>query len=769
VSRSRSAEPGRVGGGAWWRGAGPDGLRPPGGPPGWRSAARWLVGAWLLLLALQALGPLDIAPLQRLDRWLYDLQLRQLAPHQVDPRIVLVDIDEQALAEHGRWPWRRAVLADLLERIAGREGARLVGLDLVLAEPDRSSGLAALEALATGALRDEPGFQAALRQLRPQLDDDGRLTDVLRRHPVVLGFHLSNEAGAARSGALPPPLAASGALGAAGAGLLQWSGHGGNLPRLQDAAQLGAGHLNALIDADGLVRRLPLLVQHDGGVHGTLALVMARALLAGPADGTPGAAPTLSASGTPLHALQLRGAAGRLQVPVDAQAVALVPYAAVGTAFPRLSAADVLAGRLPPGALRGKIVLVGVSAPGLIDQRATPVDEALLGTLVHAHLLSGLLGGQVRAVPAAAPLVEAATLLALGALLVWALPRLALWRGALLCGVLMLALAGAHAAAWQQAALVLPLASGLLLPPLLLALYLLLAFRQATGARRQLAGLFGQYVPPELVAEMSHAPARYSMRSRSAELTVLFADVPGFSGLAERMPPAELGAMMNLLFSHLTDVVRAHRGTLDKYIGDAVMAFWGAPLDDPDHACHAVEAALAMQARLPALHAELAAHGWPPLALNIGVNTGSMVVGDMGSRHRRAYTVMGDAVNLAARLQSLCSHHGLGLVVGDATRRALGDTLCLALGRVGVRGRDAPVQVWHPLPWRAGEQPAADRIARDWQRLRAAAESGRRAEAEALLDQLQDEPAVAALCRWQRHQLHTGASGQGADGPRAAA
>jgi adenylate cyclase len=291
----------------------------------------------------------------------------------------------------------------------------------------------------------------------------------------------------------------------------------------------------------------------------------------------------------------------------------------------------------------------------------------------------------------------------------------------------------------------------------MLALHLLLAFRRATGARQELARLFGQYVPPELVDEMSREPQRYSMGSRSAELTVLFADVSGFSAVAERLPPDALGAMMNLLFSHLTDVVRAHRGTLDKYIGDSVMAFWGAPLDDPDHARHAVQAALAMRLRLPQIHAEMAAQGWPALQLNIGINTGTMVVGDMGSRHRRAYTVMGDAVNLAARLQAFCSRHGLGLVVGEATRAALGSRLCLALGRVSVRGRHGDLQAWLPLPWQAGEQPAADRFAADWQAMRQAVETGCIAEADRLLALLAAAhgdafEAAIPLCRWQRSQ-----------------
>ena len=235
-----------------------------------------------------------------------------------------------------------------------------------------------------------------------------------------------------------------------------------------------------------------------------------------------------------------------------------------------------------------------------------------------------------------------------------------------------------------------------------------MAYRTAAGARSRLTRLFGQYVPPELVEEMSHEAERYSMTSRSAELTVLFADVRGFSGIAERLPAGELSSMMNLLFSHLTDTVRSHRGTLDKYIGDSVMAFWGAPVHDPQHAQHAVDAALAMRERLPAINAELTRRGWPTVDVQIGVNTGHMVVGDMGSRHRRAYTVMGDAVNLAARLQQLCSDEQLGVVLGDNTHRQLHNTLCQALGPLQLRGRDSPVQVWVPVAAAPADQRGLD-------------------------------------------------------------
>jgi adenylate cyclase len=708
----------------------------------------------VLLLALLAHWPLGPAPLQGLEAALYDWRVRLLAPRQADAQVVVLDIDERALSAHGRWPWPRGLLAQLLDAATAGQGARLVGLDLVLAEADQNTGIAAIDQLLLGPPAADAGLRTAWQALRPRLDGDGQLAAVLRQRPVVLGFHMSNEPGAADAGVLPPPWLPTGVLGDSGQQLLAWAGHGGNLAPLQQAAALGGGHLNAVLDADGTVRRLPLLVQHQQGVQPALALAMARALL-----GAPGAPASLSVDPAdgPLRALQLRGAAGQLRVPVDAQALALVPYAVAGAAPLRVSAADLLAGRLPAAALQGRLVLVGVSAPGLVDQRRTPVDAAMFGTLVHAQMLSGLLQNRVLVAPPLAPLADLATLAAAGLLLAWALPRLALWQGSLLAAGLVAGLLALNLLAWRQLGWVLPLAAGLLLPPLLLALHLGLAYRHAAGARRQLALLFGQYVPPELVDEMSLAPERYGMGSRSAELTVLFADVSGFTAVAAHMPPAELGAMMNLLFSHLTDVVRAHRGTLDKYIGDSVMAFWGAPLDDPDHARQAVDAALAMQARLPAIHAELAAQGWPALQLNIGINTGSMVVGDMGSRHRRAYTVMGDAVNLAARLQAFCSRYGLGLVLGDATHNALHNRRqslpCLPLGPLALRGRDAGQPAWQPL---AGlDAASAERLISAWQDLRRLVRSGRPAQALAQIDALAAaHPALAPLCRWQRLLVH---------------
>ncbi|MEN9892836.1 MAG: hypothetical protein RLY78_3131 [Pseudomonadota bacterium] len=745
--------------------------------PAWM--LRLVGGALLLLLMAHALQRWHSPLLDRLEHAWQDRHLLAHAPREPDPRIVLVEIDERALASQGRWPWPRTRLAELIEHLGGPQQAALIGLDVVLAEAEHAPLAPLWQALTHGPRSLAPDELKRLEPLRQAFEGDVRLAAALRDGPVVAGVHLSAGPGAERIGQLPPgvrlhvPGGSSAGLHAA---LPDWPGHGGLAPRLAQSAGRGVGVLNGELDEDGMLRRMALLWRSGRQVHPTLALAMLAALdrplddpaapastasttttaatVATPLDAArperPGLTLTLDAEQQPA-ALALQGrpaATGRW--PVDPQARVWIPYRAADAAFTRISAADVLEGRLPAGSLRGRLVLVGVTAPGLLDQRLTVIAPALPGTLIHAHLLSALLDGRTLSTPAWAPLAQAGLLLLGGlVLLVW-LPRVGIVGSCALalavCGLGV----GVHAWAWAQLHRVLPVVDALLLPGLLLLLWLTLSLRALQHARQRLQALFGQYVPPEHVQRMSLHPERHTMSSRQVELSVLFADVRGFTGLAERMPPGELGAMMHLLFSRLTDIIRQHGGTLDKYIGDAVMAFWGAPLDDPRHARHAVDAALAMRAALPALQEELAARGWPRLDLSIGVDSGPVIVGDMGSRHRLAYTVLGDTVNRAARLQGLAGEHRIGLLIGDATRRGLDpDRICLPLGRVQLRGRGAWLPVWHPLP--ASTDPAAAAAAavrldrwQDWLQARDVGDASRAAAVRAVLTvHAEDRPLVA--------------------------
>ena len=649
--------------------------------------AYWAAGlALLLLLLAHVTHYLALPPLAALDRQVHDWRLSLFATAQPDPRVLILDIDDRALAAQGRWPWPRRRLAELVDR-AFEHGALLMGLDLILAEPDDSAGLGVLEQLARpgGPLHDDPRLLARLPALRAQLDDDALLAAALRRHAVVLGFYLAEHAG--QAAAVPPALMQEGA-----SALPDWPGYGGNLPLLQDAAGQ-AGFLNALTDADGLVRRGMLVARHGNAVYGSLPLLMAQQLLGA---GTPD--PVLRDGR--FEGLLLHTARGTRYLPTDAGGEVLVPYRDAAGEYARLSATDLLNPATPADTLRaalgGKVVLLGSSAAGLLDQHAAPLQPGYAGVATQASLLSGLLDGHLGHVRADAPVLAALQLLVLAALLLLALPRLRPLWGSLLTLGLLAALVAHNCWAWQAAHEAWPLAAPFCLGLGLWAVHLLLTQQRERLHRQRLQALFGQYVPASRVEAMARAPERehYTLESRSAELTVMFADVRGFTGIAAQLPPTELAALMNAYFSAMTDVIGVHHGTLDKYIGDAVMAFWGAPQQDPLHARHAVQAAQAMLARLQVLNNEFAARGWPTLAISIGINSGPMIVGDLGSQERRAYTVLGDAVNVAARLQALCTAHEVHVLVGPLTAELSG-VPCRALG-VTLRGHRSELQIYSP-------------------------------------------------------------------------
>jgi adenylate cyclase len=316
---------------------------------------------------------------------------------------------------------------------------------------------------------------------------------------------------------------------------------------------------------------------------------------------------------------------------------------------------------------------------------------------VHANLVAGILDGNIKEKPGYIVGVEVLILITLGGLLAFILPLLSPFRATLLTAGMLIAIVALNFSLWSSANLVLPLASGVLLTLLLFAINMSWGYFVETRTKRQFTELFGQYVPPELVDEMARDPQAYSMAGRNVELTVLFSDVRGFTTISEGLEPQELSHLMNEYLGAMTEVVRKNRGTLDKYIGDAIMAFWGAPVADPEHARHAVLTAMAMQKELKLLAEPFRARGWPELHIGVGVNTGMMTVGDMGSPVRKAYTVMGDAVNLGSRLESITKQYGVGIIVGPQTHTLLKDVLFRELDKVRVKGKDEPVAIYEPL------------------------------------------------------------------------
>ncbi|MCZ7565290.1 MAG: CHASE2 domain-containing protein [Burkholderiales bacterium] len=363
--------------------------------------ARIVLGlAVLALFAGHAAKFYQIELVNRLDYIIYDARLRLTMTGGVDERIVILDIDEKSLAapELGRWPWGRDKVAALVDKLFDKYRIAALGFDVVNAEPDASSGLPVLERLAAGELKENVEFQTALGRLRPELDHDARFARAIRGRPVVLGYYFTSEAEAgsrAAHGAIPAPVLPAGTFSGRAIPFTRWGGYGGNLPAFQ-AAAAAAGHFNPVVDEDGVVRRVPMLAEYQGRYYEPLALALVRMLLGFPPI-EPGYPPDLFM--TPTYSGLEWLAVGKLRVPVDENAAALIPYRGDVRSFPYLSLIDVYLDRVPPERLRGRITLVGTSAPGLVDLRATPVNRAFPGVEVHANLIAGMLDGTLKGRP----------------------------------------------------------------------------------------------------------------------------------------------------------------------------------------------------------------------------------------------------------------------------------------------------------------------------------------------------------------------------------
>lgn len=678
--------------------------------------ARIIIGLVVVVVFLAhavELWGLRLPLLANLEAIVYDTRLRLTMPQTVDSRIVILDIDEKSLAEkeqggEGRWPWPRDRLALLMDKLFDQYEIAVVGFDVVFAERDESSGIRVLERLSERELRDVSQFQSVLRQLKPQLEYDDIFARKIKGRPVVMGYILLEQDSATvqKKGTLPPPIFTSMSFEGRTVATTSWGGYTANLDVLQKVAASG-GHFNSRTDDDGVIRRVPMLAEYDGAYYEPLSLAMVRVLLGSP--------PVTAI--TPDHALAPKGypdlewlQVGSLKIPVDDEASALVPYRGRKGSFKYFSIVDVMNERIDPAELKGKIVLVGTTAPGLLDLRATPVDPVYPGVEVHANMISGMLDGNIKQRPPFVVGAEFVLLLASGLAMALLLPLLSPLTSTLTTLLVLVAVLATNVMVFQHGDLVLPLASGLVMILVLFTLNMAYGFFVEARGMRQITGLFGQYVPPELVDEMARNPERFNMAPRAQELTVLFSDVRGFTTISESLTPEDLSIYINEYLTNMSLVIREqHRGTLDKYIGDAIMAFWGAPVADPQHARNAVLAALGMQSDAKALNERFKARGWPTFKIGVGVNSGVMRVGDMGSKIRKAYTVMGDAVNIASRLEGITKQYGADIIIGDGTRKLISGFVLREVDRVRVKGKDEPVTIYEPL----GLEGQVDRARQD--------------------------------------------------------
>ncbi len=651
----------------------------------------------LLAMLVDTSGLYKYPILSKLENWTYDARLNFTRPNTIDDKVVIVDIDETSLVKVGRFPWKRDILGELVGNLYDHYQIKTMGFDIIFAEKDESSGLAAFNKLAQNELKNDRKYLETLEKLRPSLEYDEIFAKNIRGKNIVMGYYFKTSLQGdeeQETGLLPSAITKMDSEWGQRLPINKAAGYSGNIDILQQAAQAGGYFDNPFVDLDGVFRRVPLVQSYNQSLYASLALATTQSALGNPnielIVETAG-----KKNGQDYYALESLNL-GDYKIPVDHNGAVYVPYRGLAHSFPYVPAHKVLDKSADMSVLKDKIILVGTSAPGLLDLRSTPVQNVYPGVEVHANIISGILNNTIKQKPAWTIGYEFLLLILVAAATSVVLMFLSPINAALSSLIITSIVIVGTMAGWNQG-LILPLASPISLIALLFILYMTYGFFIESRSKRLLANTFGQYIPPELVDEMVDTNAEFSLEGESREMTVLFSDVRGFTTISEGLDPKELTQLMNAILTPMTRVIHKNRGTIDKYMGDAIMAFWGAPLHDPEHARHALYAAFDMMAELRIMQKEFKEKGWPPINVGIGLNTGVMNVGNMGSEFRVAYTVLGDAVNLGSRLEGLTKNYGVDIIVSETTRDAVSEFVFKELDLVKVKGKNEPVAIFNPI------------------------------------------------------------------------
>lgn len=659
---------------------------------------RWLdllIPGLLLVLAIAVRADEPAAVTQMRNLVFDEYQRLQPRPYAPQP-VKIVDIDEESLRRLGQWPWPRHLLADIVDRLRAH-GAAVVAFDVIFAEPDRSAPRNFLALWPQAA--NDPELRSELMRLP---DPDEALAAALSRVGSVTAFALLGAGEASRRASVPPPrpeagFAENGDRAAPFVG--QYAAAVRSLPGLEAAAS-GNGFVNTEPDQDGVVRHVPLVLGVGEQLFPAFA---AEALRVAQGAGSyvvraSGASRTRSfGSSTGIDSVKI----GAAIVPTDGQGRLLL-YDSGHVAARFVPIWEVMEPGFDAGRIAGQIAPIGTTVQGLLDLRSTPLEAAMPGVEIHAQMLEQMMARHFLARPDWADGAEIVYLAVFGLVLIVALRR----AGALpTLAIALVASGGALAASWAAFS-----RAGWLIDPLfpcfvVLLIYMsgsLLGYLRTENEKRRVRSIFGRYLSPVVVDRLTRSEAPVSLGGEIRELTLMFSDIKGFTQIAEKLDPQALTQLVNRFLTPMTTVIQDRGGTIDKYIGDCIMAFWNAPLDDPDHAARALGAALAMRdalARLNAALREEAAAGAVPvqIAAGIGLNTGPGCVGNFGSEQRLEYSVIGDSVNLAARIEGLTRIYGVDIVLGEATAAGAPGFALLEIDQARVKGHAAPLRIFTAL------------------------------------------------------------------------
>ena len=634
-----------------------------------------------LLFALMFLRVTDPGPLEELRLRAFDI-FQVIKPRDATSRpVVIVDIDEQSLQKLGQFPWPRTRIADMITRLT-RLGAAAIAFDVVFSEPDRLS-----PALAADVYRDLD--EETRNKLRSLPSNDQIMADAMRPSRVVLG-----QTGLPTIQPEPDVQLPSAGVAALGGDpkqfVYEFPGLLRNIPILENAAA-GRGVFSIRTERDGIVRRVPMVVQAQGNVLPSLSFETLRV-----ATGSSTILVRMDAAG--IKGVALPG----FEMPTDRNGQLWIHFAPHDQAR-FVSALDLLEGRVAPDRMSRRLVLIGTSAAGLLDLKTTPNDPVMPGVEVHAQVLESILSNSMLSAPNYAVVTELGAAFVLGVAIIALAPILSPIY-LLLFGIGFIALlVGTSWYLFAEQKLLIdftfPLMSSLLI-------YLTLVFTnfvKEQAQRRQIRSAFGQYLSPTLVEQLAQSPEKLVLGGEARDMTIMFSDVRGFTTISEiyKDDPQGLTALMNSFLTPLTNAIIDRKGTIDKYMGDAIMAFWNAPLYDPTHELNACEAALDMLDRVERLNREREAAAkangslFIPINIGVGINTGRCVVGNMGSDLRFDYSVLGDSVNLASRLEGQCKSYGLPIIIGSRTANAAKDKFALLeLDFIAVKGKKEPEVVY---------------------------------------------------------------------------
>lgn len=654
--------------------------------------SRWLqlVLSGLIIFVAIEVRFLDPVFLKNLRLKSFDLY-QELKPRDYKPVPVrFVDVDDESLARLGQWPWPRTRVAELVDRLK-QAGAASIGLDIVFSEPDRTSPRQIIE-----LWPNTPETEMLRQTISALPDHDEVLAQTIgRAGNVVVGFAATGKTGASAM----PTLKAG----------MSWAGHDPlefvhnyngavvGLPGI-DAAGAGTAGIGMKSEHDGILRRLPLLIGYGGTLYPTLPAESLR-VAQGAANylvkssGASGAK-TYGDTQTGIIAVRI----GRFTVPTDNEG-RLWLYDTGAVPERKVAAWQIMEGKFEPGLIAGNIVLVGTSAAGLMDLHSTPLAATMSGTEVQLQLIEQMLTGEFLLQPDWAKGAELVMLLLIGLVVTIATARLG---AGLSASVTLGMLLGALGLSWY-----LFVEKGFLLDPIYPAVtsvlvYLgasLMAYLRTEHERKHIRTAFSHYMSPDMVKRLADHPDQLRLGGETRELTLLFSDLRGFTSISEKYDAEGLTSLVNRFLTPMTEVTLNHGGTVDKYMGDAMMAFWNAPLDDADHVRNAALTALELRQCLAPLNAELKVEAedqgkeFLPLKIGIGVNTGDACVGNMGSEQRFDYSALGDEVNLASRLEGMSKQYGVDIVISGSTREKLPDFTALELDRVKVIGKTIPVTV----------------------------------------------------------------------------